>query len=70
MKDEFYTKKTCDRCGKSLKGGRVMSMFNQDCICLECKKLEERDPRYNEALQAVQEEIKKGNLNFKGIGKK
>ena len=33
--DKFFSQKYCDRCGKELTGGRTMSMFNEDCICLE-----------------------------------
>lgn len=36
--DRFFTQKHCDRCGGSLDGGRTMSMFNEDCICMECSK--------------------------------
>lgn len=67
--DDFFKKTHCDRCGKSLNGGlRIMSMFNTDCICVECKKKERENPRYEQACQADMQEIKKGNYNFKGIG--
>lgn len=66
--DTFYTQKHCDRCGGSLKGGRTMSMFNEDCICMECKAKEKQRPDYRKAVEADREEIKKGNYNFKGIG--
>lgn len=36
--DNFFTQKNCDRCGKSLKDGRIQSMFNSECICMDCKK--------------------------------
>ena len=65
--DKFFTQKYCDRCGKDLKGGRIMSMFNTDCICLECCDKEKKDKDYKKALDADREEIKKGNYNFKGI---
>lgn len=35
--DKFFIQESCDRCGGSLTGGRIMSMFNTDCICLDCK---------------------------------
>jgi len=38
--DNFFTQKNCDRCGKSLKDGRIQSMFNSECICMDCKKKE------------------------------
>lgn len=66
--DSFFTKKFCDRCGKILEI-RTMSMFNEDVICMECKDKEVKNPKYNEAVKADHEQIKKGNYNFKGIGK-
>jgi len=65
--DKFFTKKCCDRCGGSLKGGRIMSMLNTDCICMKCKDKEKADKDYEEAVRAEKEELLKGNYNFKGI---
>jgi hypothetical protein len=65
--DKFFTQKTCDRCGGSLKDGRIMSMYNKDCICMDCKDKERKRIDYKEAVKADIEEIKKGNLNYKGI---
>ena len=68
MTDEFLTKKRCDRCGGSLEGGRTMSRFNTDCICMACAEAEIRHPDYRKAVEAELAEIRKGNRNFKGIG--
>lgn len=68
--DKFFTQTNCDRCGGNLEKGRTMSMFNTECICMECKAKECLDPRYSEAVKAEHEELKKGNTNFPGIGKK
>lgn len=65
--DRFFTQKYCSRCGKDLKNGRIMSMFNEDCICIECSVKEKADEDYELARNAEFEEIKKGNYNFKGI---
>jgi hypothetical protein len=65
--DKFLAQKYCDRCGGSLKGGRIMSMFNEDCICMSCKEKETKDPEYKKAVEADQKEIRKGNFNYKGI---
>lgn len=65
--DKFFTQKKCDRCGGSLEGGRIMSMFNTDCICMDCLEKEKKDKDYKKALEAEREEVKKGNYNFKGI---
>lgn len=67
--DKFFKQKYCDRCGKDLKRGRIMSMFNEDCICMVCKDKERKDPRYEKARDREAEEVRKGNYNFKGIGK-
>ena len=68
LKDPFYTKLNCDRCGQPLLNGRTLSMFNMDCLCKKCKKEEIEHPDYEKARAAELEEIKKGNYNFKGIG--
>lgn len=65
--DKFFTQTHCDRCGGSLKGGRIMSMYNTDCLCLSCKEKETKRADYGEAVKAEHEEIKKGNTNYKGI---
>ncbi len=46
-----------------------MSMFNEDCICMECKEKERHDKDYERASSIEIEEVKKGNYNFKGIGR-
>ena len=66
--DRFFTQTTCDRCGGSLSSGRIMSMYNEDCICLKCKDEERQRSDYQKAVKADNEEIKKGNYNFRGIG--
>ena len=43
-------------------------MFNEDCICPECKGKEMLLPEYAEACRRDADEIKNGNPNFKGIG--
>lgn len=65
--DKFFTQKFCDRCGGSLENGRIMSMFNTNCICTDCKKKEKADKDYDKAVKADHDEIKKGNYNYKGI---
>ena len=65
--DRFFSQKTCDRCGGSLENGRTMSMFNEQCICMNCKDKEIKDPDYRKAQDREREEIQKGNFNFKGI---
>ena len=57
--DDFYTKEKCDRCGGSLVSGRIMSMFNTDCICMKCKEEEKKRPDYDETVRRDIEEHKK-----------
>lgn len=68
--DRFFTQKTCDRCHGSLAGGRIMSMYNDDCICLRCKDEERKREDYKTAVQADHEAIRRGDHNFPGIGYK
>lgn len=65
--DDFFTRTTCERCGGSLDDGRIMSMFNEEVICMKCKKAEKHDPEYSAAVEADHREIKKGNYNYKGL---
>jgi len=68
MRDTFFEKQNCDRCGKLLNGIRIMSMYNEDCLCMECCKVEKQRSDYKVAVEADHAEIRKGNYNFKGIG--
>ena len=65
--DRFFTQKNCDRCGGSLDSGRIMSMYSTECICLGCKEKETAREDYKTAVQAELNEVRKGNLNYKGI---
>ncbi|MDD3585719.1 MAG: hypothetical protein PHQ75_00935 [Thermoguttaceae bacterium] len=68
MRDPFFTQETCDRCHKPLTSGRIMSKFNTDCICMKCSRKEHELPEYRQADQAELDAIKRGDLNFPGIG--
>ena len=65
--DKFFTQKYCSRCYGSLSGGRIMSMFNEDCICMNCADKERQDSEYKKAVEADHNEIRKGNYNYKGL---
>lgn len=58
----------CDRCFKK-SASVIMSMFNEDWICYDCEIKERAHPDYRKARDAEVSEIRKGNLNFPGIGK-
>lgn len=68
MRDPFFTQSQCSRCGGSLAGGRIQSMFDDACICLACKDAERKHPDYRKAADAELAEVRKGNMNFAGIG--
>ncbi len=68
MTDNFFSKSCCDRCGGTLKNGRIMSMFNEDCICIKCSNEERKQPDFKKAVEADIEQIKQGNYSFNGIG--
>ena len=65
--DKFFNQRSCDRCGQSLRGGRIISAFNEDCICISCAENEKKDPDYDKARKAEHDEIKRGNYNYQGI---
>ena len=44
-----------------------MSMYSTECICLDCKEKEKAREDYKQAAQAELDEVRKGNLNYKGI---
>lgn len=67
---DFLSKTVCDRCNGSLSDGRIQSMYNEDCICMTCKREERKRADYKEALEADRAEIMRGNYNFAGIGLK
>lgn len=58
----------CERCGKEGLA-TIMSIFNTDLICLECKGKEKQHPKYEEARAAEEAAVKRGDYNFPGIGK-
>ena len=68
--DRIFTVTKCDRCGGSLERGRIMSMYNTDIICMDCKAEERKRDDYKLAVEADHAEIRRGNYNFGGIGLK
>ena len=68
MSEKFFSQQTCDRCGGSLKSGRIMSAFSTECICMKCSEAERKHPEFRKAVAAECEAIRNGNYNFPGIG--
>jgi hypothetical protein len=57
----------CDRCRKETRV-TIMSKFNADVICMDCKERERQHPDYARADEAETAAVRAGNYNFKGIG--
>ncbi len=62
-----FANQICDRCHKTTTT-RIMSMFNMDMICPECKQAERKHPLYELASQKEREALLRGERNFPGIG--
>lgn len=57
----------CDRCSTET-SSTTMSKFNIDMICTTCHTSEQAHPDYQRARDIEAEEVRKGNMNFPGIG--
>jgi lysyl-tRNA synthetase class I len=57
----------CHRCGKETTG-HIMSMFNHDLVCFDCKDEEVKRDDYAKAEAAEGDAVRKGNYNYGGIG--
>jgi len=68
MSDRFFAQTACDRCGGPLSGGRIMSMFNTDCICMECAGRERARADYGRARDVEARAVRDGDRNFRGVG--
>lgn len=65
--ESFDMNKTvCDRCGGSTNNITTMSIFNQDIICMDCKREEAKDPEYEAASRAEFDAVKRGIRNYPG----
>lgn len=58
----------CQRCYNA-STGFIMSMYNEQMICAECKDSETKREDYKRAQEADESAIRQGNFNFKGIGR-
>ena len=67
--DEWFNKRFCDRCRKSLADGFFsMSRFNTQALCMDCLEEERQHPDYQKAVDAELAALRAGNRNFEGIG--
>jgi hypothetical protein len=58
---------TCGRCGKE-NVATILSMFNREHLCLECKDHEKKHPKYAQAEAAEKASVSRGETVFEGIG--
>jgi len=58
----------CQRCKKQTIV-TIMSMFNTDIICMDCEDKEKNHPDYEKAVAAEMASVRRGDVNFSGIGK-
>ena len=67
-KESFgMNRENCERCGQPTGGTTTMSIFNEDVICMSCKKEEKNDPDYEAACHAEIQAVRNGDHNFKGV---
>ena len=50
--DQWFNKKFCDRCGKSLADGFSMSRFDTSALCFDCLAEERQHPDYQKTVDA------------------
>ena len=58
----------CQRCGREALA-TIMSKFNTQIICMDCKQRERAHPAYKAADEAEVAAVRAGIKNFPGIGK-
>lgn len=58
----------CQRCGADLAPGCIVSKFNLDWLCMDCKDDEEMAPGYAAADAAEIAQVRAGNRNYPGVG--
>lgn len=59
----------CARCNADLaKIGSIMSKFNEDTICMDCKSRERAHPGYKAADAAEVAAVRAGICNYRGVG--
>lgn len=60
-------KTRCNRCGAAT-GVTMMSMFNNERLCMPCIDLERAHPAYPDAQEAERNAVLAGARQFPGIG--
>lgn len=64
----FNSRKTCERCHEPFNNGKIVSIFNLQCICMICKEVEKTHPLYKKAVEVDKYFARKGTVYFGGMG--
>ena len=57
IEDRLFDATNCERCGTELKGGRTMSWFTEETLCMVCSGKE----------KAIKQQLPKG-VSYEGCG--
>ena len=57
----------CQRCGRETHS-YTGSWFTSETICMTCAEIEEGHPDYPYAKRVEEEAVRRGDLNFEGVG--
>ena len=58
--------KNCNRCSGETKGKTILSIFNEQVICLECKETEKKHPKYEQKINPKPKKgFSKNKYNYK-----
>lgn len=63
----MIAQQTCERCGNPTLA-TIMSVYNRQLLCMDCKDAEMKRPDYKKATDAEIEACRRGDYNFPGIG--
>ena len=63
----MINRQQCDRCHQPTLG-TIMSVFNVERLCLDCKEAEKLHPEYAQAAAAHDAAVKNGDFLFRGTG--
>ena len=61
--DRFFGQYCCDRCKGPLTDGVIKSMYNEEIICMKCKKKEMQRYDYKRVVYERIKKIRAGNKN-------
>jgi hypothetical protein len=60
--------RSCGRCGAAAYVTLIGSFFDTAIICDRCERIERAHPAFAHAHAVEADEVRRGNLNFAGVG--